>query len=300
MTESPFVNRTWRERATRKSISVALLLSALVHVAVMWQRAPKVLRASSELAQNSEGRSALSVQLAPRANPPSPSSPPIALQRPAPPVVRPPVRRSPERTRRAPPVLSRNSPDARIAAAPPSSVPPPAPRPSPPRASAEGDLASYIESRRRARGESNASTPATTASKNLTAEDENARANRIAAANLGTDRTPTFGADTSRGGGIFSIQRMSYDYAEFLFFGWNKDIRRNTTQLIEVRKGANSDIRIAVVRRMIAIIRDHETGDFVFESTRLGRNVTLSARASDTAGLEDFMMREFFGDVTAR
>ena len=122
-------------------------------------------------------------------------------------------------------------------------------------------------------------------------EDDNARANRIAAANLGTDRTPTFGAD--RGGGIFSIQRMSYDYAEFLFYGWNKDIRRNTTQLIEVRKGANSDIRLAVVRRMIVIIREHEDGDFVFESRRLGRNITLSARPRDTAGLEDFMMREF-------
>jgi hypothetical protein len=92
---------------------------------------------------------------------------------------------------------------------------------------------------------------------------------------------------------------MSYDYAEFLFFGWNKDIRRNTTQLIEVRKGSNSDIRIAVVRRMIVIIREHEDADFVFESRRLGRNVTLSARARDTAGLEDFMMREFFGE-TAR
>jgi hypothetical protein len=130
------------------------------------------------------------------------------------------------------------------------------------------------------------------------AEDDNARANRIAAANLGLDRKPTFGSDTSRGGGIFSIQRMSYDYAEFLFFGWNRDIRRNTTQTIEVRKGGNSDIRIAVVRRMIGIIREYEDGDFVWESKRLGRNVTLSARARDTAGLEDFMMREFFGDAS--
>jgi hypothetical protein len=129
-------------------------------------------------------------------------------------------------------------------------------------------------------------------------EDENTRANRIAAANLGSDRTPTFGADKNRGGGIFSIQRLGYDYAEFLFFGWNKDIARNTTQVIEVRKGNNSDIRIAVVRRMIVIIREHESGDFVFESRRLGRNVTLSARPRDNAGLEDFMMREFFGDAS--
>ena len=124
-------------------------------------------------------------------------------------------------------------------------------------------------------------------------EDENARANRLAAANLGSDRKATFGPE-KRGGGVFHIQHMGYDYAEFLFFGWNKDIRRNTQQMIEVRKGGNADIRIAIVRRMIAIIRDHEQGDFVWESQRLGRNVNLSARAKDNAGLEEFMMREFF------
>ncbi|MGZ5116205.1 MAG: hypothetical protein ACXWCY_19330 [Burkholderiales bacterium] len=176
---------------------------------------------------------------------------------------------------------------------------PTTPAPIAPRAAPAGDLASYIEAKRQARGESAPSVPSVgSASNTQPAEDDNARANRIAAANLGTDRTPTFGAD--RGGGIFSIQRMSYDYAEFLFYGWNKDIRRNTTQLIEVRKGTNSDIRLAVVRRMIVIIREHEDGDFVFESRRLGRNITLSARPRDTAGLEDFLMREFFGDANRR
>ena len=63
-----------------------------------------------------------------------------------------------------------------------------------------------------------------------------------------------------------------------LFFGWNKDISRNAKQLIEVRRGENSDIRIAVIRRMIAIVREHETGDFIWESPRLGRQLTLSAR----------------------
>ena len=93
---------------------------------------------------------------------------------------------------------------------------------------------------------------------------------------------------------MFSIQRMSYDSAEFTFFGWNKDIQRNSLQLIEVRKGDAPDIRIAVVRRMIAIIREQEKEDFVWESKRLGRNVMLSARPRDTRGLEDFLMREFF------
>jgi len=87
---------------------------------------------------------------------------------------------------------------------------------------------------------------------------------------------------------------MTYDDAEFVFFGWNRDIRRNTAQLIEVRRGNNKDIRIAVVRKIIAIIREYEQEEFLWESKRLGRNLTLSARAKDNAGLEDFMMREFF------
>jgi hypothetical protein len=198
-------------------------------------------------------------------------------------------------------VIALNKPAPGVPSAPPatpSARPPPTPAPAAPRPPSGSDLASYIEARRQARGESQAAAPSPErASQTPSAEDENTRANRIAAANLGSDRKPTFGSDTSRGGGIFSIQRLSYDYAEFLFFGWNKDIRRNTTQLIEVRKGTNSDIRLAVVRRMIVIIREHEDGDFVFESRRLGRNITLSARARDTAGLEDFLMREFFGDA---
>jgi hypothetical protein len=91
------------------------------------------------------------------------------------------------------------------------------PAPPQPRASPGGDLASYIESRRRERGESIAAAPSSESpAVSPTPENENARANRIAAANLGLDKRPTFGADANRGGGIFSIQRMSYDYAEFL------------------------------------------------------------------------------------
>jgi hypothetical protein len=45
---------------------------------------------------------------------------------------------------------------------------------------------------------------------------------------------------------------------------------------------------------MIAIIREYEQEDFAWESRRLGRIVSLSARPADTAELEDFLIREFF------
>jgi len=116
------------------------------------------------------------------------------------------------------------------------------------------------------------------------------------AGNLGSPRDRSFGYDPRQGGGMFRIERIGTDYAEFHFFGWNNQISRNTKQLIEVRKGENSDIRIAVVRKMIAIIRETAQEDFVWVSTRLGRSLTLSARAKDNAGLEEFMMREFFSE----
>ena len=87
---------------------------------------------------------------------------------------------------------------------------------------------------------------------------------------------------------------MEYDYAEFTFFGWNKEISRRAFQVIEVRKGGNPDINTAVVRKIIAIIREHEQGDFRWESKRLGRDMILSARPADNAALEAFMLEEFF------
>lgn len=124
-------------------------------------------------------------------------------------------------------------------------------------------------------------------------ESEAERRDRIVASNLGQDAR-ALSIDPKQGGGVFQIQRLGYDRAEFLFYGWNKDIRRNSSQVIEVRRGGNPDIRIAVARRMIAIIREHEQGDFQWESYRLRRVVTLSARVSDNAGLEEFLLREFF------
>ena len=87
--------------------------------------------------------------------------------------------------------------------------------------------------------------------------------------------------------------------AEFLFFGWNKDVNRRMSQVVEVKLGNNGDIRIAIVRRMIALIREHEKENFSWQSQRLGRVVTLSARLADTSGLEEFFMREFFDNGRA-
>jgi hypothetical protein len=174
----------------------------------------------------------------------------------------------------------------------PQVTPPPSPpvvaQPAPPSPPLTGDLASYIAERRRARGE-RGDAPSTV-------DSETARRDRAIAANLASLSTSTFGNNPNNSGGTFQIRRMEFEDAQITFFGWNRDISRRSFQVLDVRRGSNPTINIAIVRRIIEIIRDHEQGDFRWESKRLGRELTLSARAADNAELESFMMQEFFVD----
>lgn len=97
-------------------------------------------------------------------------------------------------------------------------------------------------------------------------------------------------------GGIFQILHMGTRTGEFAFNGWRPDSRRQWREVIEVDAGPGGNLEIAMVRRMIELIRTHYTGDFNWESRRLQRVVVLSARPGDQAELEDFLMREFFGE----
>ncbi|HSN19463.1 MAG TPA: hypothetical protein VLS49_02225, partial [Usitatibacter sp.] len=98
-----------------------------------------------------------------------------------------------------------------------------------------------------------------------------------------------------RTGGIFQILEKSSYTAEYAFNGWRPDTQRRWREVIEVRVKPGEDIDRAIVRSMIALIRTHYTGDFLWESRRLGKVVTLSARAEDNEYLEEFLLREFFG-----
>lgn len=95
--------------------------------------------------------------------------------------------------------------------------------------------------------------------------------------------------------GIFEITSRSSRHATFAFKGWTNDYSNAKLQYFEVEAGSGQDIRLMIVKRMIALIREHYQGDFTWESHRLARSVTQSARLEDNAGLEDFLMMEFFG-----
>ena len=265
-------------------IWLMIALSILIHVAALFLLLMHLLRDRDQEQEQASDR--LQVRLAAQATtappqlarvqepePPRPVvTPPKATVRiRPPPLVAPPAREAPA-IPLPPPVAPSPLP-----ATPPVAAPP---RPAPPVA---GDFGELLQAKRRARGE-----PETNAN-----ADEKAQFNQNIAANL-PSASHGVAAQTKHGGGIFEIKRMAYDDAAFEFFGWNTDMGRKTPQLIEVRKGDNSDMRIAVVRKMIAIIRQFEKEDFVWESPQRDRKYTLSARLSDNAALEAFLMHEFF------
>lgn len=94
--------------------------------------------------------------------------------------------------------------------------------------------------------------------------------------------------------GIFQILRIGPRTAEFSFRAWTTGQSNPRLQTIQVDAGPDGDIERAIVRRMIQLIRQYYKEDFNWESHRLHRVVVLSAREKDTAGLEDFLIREFF------
>lgn len=95
--------------------------------------------------------------------------------------------------------------------------------------------------------------------------------------------------------GVFQVLSKSTRTGTFSFRGWTPGSSNTWRQVIEVDAGLGGDVELAIVRRMIVLIRTHYTGDFSWESQRLGRVIRLSARQEDTAQLENFMMAEFFG-----
>jgi hypothetical protein len=282
---------------TVRVIWVAFALSLLVHVAALWMSPPLMRALTLDPAPRAEPAAALVARLAPRSIPRE-IVPPAAPPAPPPQASFPPRQRATKLPPAAPapsppPPIAKSEPAPRVAPAPPAPATEAPSAASPP---AETDLSAFVAARRRARGEPTIAAAQGGDAEAPPAESEKERLNRIVTANLGLNKVPTFGDDPRRGGGMFQLRRLGSEDAEFWFNGWNQDIGRVARQLIEVRRGTNPDIRLAVVRRIIEIIRAQEPGDFIWVSRRLGRQVALSARPGDNAALEDFIMRDFFGD----
>ena len=303
---TPTLKEDWSdpEFVTVRVIWVAVALSLLVHLAALWEWLPRMRMVLGEGSPQREAEAPLSVQLAPPERSASVAAPPPRPTSPAPAAPTPQARRSARQPLQAPVVRQpAPSPPPMVATAPPpiltapvspQVVPegprlPEVPRPEPPKAATpptETDLSAYIAARRRERGEG---PPQQSAE-----ERENARRDQVVAANLASINAAYGTGVQQHSGGIFSIVRLGDSDGEFTFYGWNSKIHGRLTQRIQVQRGSEPNVRTAMIRRMIAIIRQYEQEDFVWESRRLGREVTLSARAEDNGALETFLMAEFF------
>jgi hypothetical protein len=119
--------------------------------------------------------------------------------------------------------------------------------------------------------------------------------NEIAAANIRYSLQAQSGRRDGTSG-VFQVLSKGVRTGRFIFRGWTPGARNTTQQTFEVDAGPGGDVELAIVRRMIELIRTHYTGDFNWDSRRLGRVIVQSARIEDSAGLEAFLMREFFSD----
>jgi hypothetical protein len=276
---------TRQDVVTIRKVWVTLAVSVLVHMAalILFLTHPPIPGVGQLV--NEEESPPVQVELAEAKPPqPSPSASAEPAAEPLPKVPRPAARVRP------PPMVAMPRLQA-PAIQTPAPAPPPqvAAAPAPPQARppSQGDFLSFVQANRRARG----------APESPGRDNSEADFNTQIAANLPSAAHGVAAQRSIRGGGIFEVKRMSYDDAAFEFFGWNTEMGRQTPQMIEVRKGNNPDMRIAVVRRMIVIIREHEHEDFTWESGRHGRVVTLSARPADTAALEAFLLHDLFDDT---
>jgi hypothetical protein len=275
------LNEHFLEIRVRRSTTVAVIVSILVHLFVLWLAAYEHL-----LDRQGSGPSnqPLTVNFyhPPHSAPMETHAPPPAQPAPVPVPVRhektPP--RKVEKTRPSQPSVMA-SPVPQQKGVPPPVKTPPAPEPAkaaPLDPASFPDMASYLKAMRERRGDDGSSEPAHAAS-----EDEARMANIQRNLQLpGTN-------------GVFQITRMDAHTATFSFRGWRNDYSTAHRESYQVEAKIGEDIQRAIVRKMIEIIRRYFNGDFNWESIRLGRVVVLSARLQDNDGLEDFMIQEFFG-----
>lgn len=212
------------------------------------------------------------------------------LSKPAPPPQKSATRKPSEPVKTAPPVRPRverlpdtiTIPDEKpveIAKAEPVAEP----KPKPEEITPEMDMTEYIARRRQARGAVDPSTS--------TEETEAARGARRALANVASVNNRGYDDDNETGG-LFSIGHRTFNTVELRFRGWNPNFKRRWLTQVTVEQGNEPDLQTALVKKMIEMIRKTKTGDFIFQSDRLGKDVELSARVEDTAELQAFLMEE--------
>jgi len=281
------MSSSFAARKYTRRIQVAAALSVLLHIALL--AIPGRDRIGEQLltAGDPPPMSVVIVE-SPAPSPPAPDPAPSVT----PPTVTP--EKAPSKARRPRPELPAPTPTPQV---PPKAVP--LPEPAPPTREPERappmDMAALIESRRAQRRASEANALANAQRRDVGPQVGEGNAAQAIERNLGSLAMGSEGTS-----GVFQILRKGTRTAEFAFNGWRPDASRRWREVIEVDAGLGGDVELAIVRRMIQLIRDHYKGDFNWQSYRMGKVIVLSARPEDNVALEDFLSREFFGTPVLR
>lgn len=256
---------------TRNRTIVGIGLSILIHVVLFLVLRPGLQKINVQANSSHEPLEVTFVQSTPK---------PAVVKQPEPPQKSKPVKKSSAQPKQV--ARAKSSPAPSRSAAPPS---PTAITQAPP----EMDMSTMINAARERRRAAESSAAQENAQ--ARADEQGPSANDIARANI------AFQARKASGGtnGVFEIVSKGPRVAQYVFRGWTTDARNSQRQTISVDAGLNGDVDKAIVDSMIALIRKYYSGDFNWDSQKLGRVVTLSARPADTAGLQAFLLREFFG-----
>ena len=151
----------------------------------------------------------------------------------------------------------------------------------------EVDMQAYIEARRKQRG-ARAPVPSEESE-----ESAASRGTRNAQANIASINGRG-GRDQDDTGGVFSVTNKTFNSADVKFRGWNQNFKRRWLTAVTVERGSYPDIETAIVKKMIELIRKEKNGDFEWESHRLGKVITMSARPKDEQELTEFLYKEMF------
>lgn len=256
----------------RRNTLIAFIVSLLVHLLVLFVVPRKHLETAEPIAIPGDS---LRVNLRPRIQPPDAQLSFGSRAESRPPPV---VRRQPA----ADPVIALKAPNAKDLARPVNPVAPAVS--SPPAAEAPSDLQTFVNAARERR----------LASDGISGE-ERAEAFREREPSEDEKRTALVKRNLTVGtNGIFQILSIESRTAAFSFRGWTNDSSNFRREYVQVEIGTSSSIEIAIVRKMIELIRRYNKGNFNWESQRLDRVVVLSARPEDNEGLEAFLLKEFF------
>ncbi len=249
-----------------RNTSIAIVISLIIHAVILFFVLPQLIKPNSVFPPPQ----ALTITL----NKPQPQKNSEPETKPEPPKPEPKHQKIVKKV--TPPVIATQKPQSNNQFQVPTKQPEP-PKPTP--ADQPVDMMALVNANRQRRQSEEQS--ATAKERGTPNEDQR---DAVIKRNLAQEGT----------NGIFQVRDVGLHTAQLSFKGWKNNYNNARLEIFDVQAKPGETIELAIVRKMIVIIRKDYSGDFEWESQRLGHSITKSARIEDTAELEQFLMREMF------